>query len=175
MITKEECNQILREYPEYISKDQMFRLCHISKKTCLHLLQSGLVPCIDSGKKTRRYKIRTADVILYLKRRERNPQKYRPKAGYYGSSQGRRKKPAIITLEEKQKARELFESKLEEYPDVLTTSQVSALLDRHQSLVIRWCREEKLRSFSIRGKYRIPKEYLREFLEDEKRSTLLSC
>ena len=175
MITKEECNQILREYPEYISKDQMFRLCHISKKTCLHLLQSGLVPCIDSGKKTRRYKIRTADVILYLKRREHNPQKYRPKAGYYSNALGRRKKPAVITPEEKQKAREVFESKLEEYPDVLTTSQVAVLLDRHQSLVIRWCREGKLRSFSIRGKYRIPKEYLREFLEDEKRSTLLSC
>lgn len=153
----------------------MFRLCHISKKTCLHLLQSGLVPCIDSGKKTRRYKIRTADVILYLKCRERNPQKYRPKAGYYSCSRGRRKKTTIITPEEKQRAWEFFEFKLEEYPDVLTASQAAILLDRHQSLIIRWCREGKLRSFSIRGKYRIPKEYLREFLEDEKRSTLLSC
>lgn len=38
--------------PNIITKDQMYRICHISKKTCLFLLESGLVPNIDSGKKT---------------------------------------------------------------------------------------------------------------------------
>lgn len=57
-------------YPEYITKDQMYRICHISKKTCLFLLESGLVPNIDSGKKTRRFKIKTVDVIQYLKDRD---------------------------------------------------------------------------------------------------------
>lgn len=65
MITEKYCNEILQQYPEYITKDQMYRICHISKKTCLFLLESGLVPNIDSGKKTRRFKIKTVDVIQY--------------------------------------------------------------------------------------------------------------
>ena len=64
---------ILEQYPIYMTKDQMYRICHISKKTCLFLLESGLVPCLDSGKKTRRFKIKTTDVIHYLEERERKP------------------------------------------------------------------------------------------------------
>ena len=52
-------DEIRKQYPETISKDQFYRIAHISKATALYLLQSGLVPCIDSGKKTRRYTIRT--------------------------------------------------------------------------------------------------------------------
>ena len=48
MITEKYCNEILQQYPEYITKDQMYRICHISKKTCLFLLESGLVPNIDA-------------------------------------------------------------------------------------------------------------------------------
>ena len=53
---------IRRAYPETISKEQFYRIAHISKATALHLLQNGLVPCKDTGKKTRRYTIRTDDV-----------------------------------------------------------------------------------------------------------------
>lgn len=53
MATEEYCNEILDTYPKYVSKDQMYRICHISKKTCSHLLKSGLVKNINSGKKTR--------------------------------------------------------------------------------------------------------------------------
>ena len=52
---------IRRKYPETVSKDQFYQIAHISKATALHLLQNGLVPCKDTGKKTRRYTIRTDD------------------------------------------------------------------------------------------------------------------
>lgn len=42
---------IRKEYPETISKDQFYRIAHISKATALHLLQHDLVPCKDTGKK----------------------------------------------------------------------------------------------------------------------------
>ena len=35
---------IRREYPEVITKDQFYRIAHISKATALFLLQSGKVP-----------------------------------------------------------------------------------------------------------------------------------
>ena len=42
---------IRREYREVITKDQFYRIAHISKATALFLLQSGKVPYKDSGKK----------------------------------------------------------------------------------------------------------------------------
>lgn len=53
--------------PRKIGLEQMRVICHISKKTARYLLKSGLVPCIDTGKKTRQYIINTKDVIAYLK------------------------------------------------------------------------------------------------------------
>ena len=49
--------------PDVITKDQLYRICHICKSTALYLLQSGKVPCEYTGRKTRCYKIKKADVI----------------------------------------------------------------------------------------------------------------
>ena len=54
--------EIKRTFPRTMSKDQFYQVAHISKATALYLLQSGLVPCKDSGKKTRLYTISNRDV-----------------------------------------------------------------------------------------------------------------
>lgn len=95
MITEKYCNEILQQYPEYITKDQMYRICHISKKTCLFLLESGLVPNIDSGKKTRRFKIKTVDVIQYLKDRDDYPELFKAPDGFYKGKGGDKKAPSF--------------------------------------------------------------------------------
>lgn len=46
--------EIKKQYPKTMSKDQLYRVAHISKATALYLLQSGAIPCKDTGKKTRR-------------------------------------------------------------------------------------------------------------------------
>ena len=53
---------LLMEYPEVISKEQVYRICHISKRKATWLLENGIIPCKDSGKKTRRFQVRTIDV-----------------------------------------------------------------------------------------------------------------
>ena len=72
--------KIKANYPEKIGLEQMRVICHISKKTARYLLTSGLVPCIDTGKKTRQYIINTKDVITYLKKRQshRKNSRHRP-------------------------------------------------------------------------------------------------
>ena len=69
--------ELLKQYSEYLTKEQMYKACHISKKTCRFLLQSGLIPCQDTGKKTRRYTIHKADIIKYLEDREKHPELFR--------------------------------------------------------------------------------------------------
>lgn len=87
-------DEIRKQYPETISKDQFYRIAHISKATALYLLQSGLVHCIDSGKKTRRYTIRMDDVIFYMIDREKHPEVYQAPVNWYKKRSGKKRSSA---------------------------------------------------------------------------------
>lgn len=69
--------------PEIITKDQLHKICHISKSTAQYLLRSGKIPCECNGKKTRCYKIKKEDVIQYLENRKVFPECYSAPAGWY--------------------------------------------------------------------------------------------
>ena len=60
------CNNIRNQYKDYISLEQFTKICHVAKRTGNYLLTNGIVPCIDTGKKTCRFKIKIDDVIEYL-------------------------------------------------------------------------------------------------------------
>ena len=166
MITEKYCREILEQYPEYITKDQMYRICHISKKTCLFLLESGLVPNIDSGKKTRRFKIKTTDVIQYLHDRDDYPELYKAPDGFY-MRDGCKKVPSfedVFTKEDLTSMRQYYEMLLKDYPDVLNVRQVAQFTGYGESSVAKWCSKQELKNFFIRQKFQIPKEYLLDFL-----------
>lgn len=59
-----------------------------TSNTPKYLLDSGLVPCINTGKKTRKYHIATHDVITYLCDREDHPEKYKVPTGFYIGKNG---------------------------------------------------------------------------------------
>ena len=88
MRTLLECYKILEEYPTGMTKDQFYRVARINKQHAKYLLDSGLVPCINTGKKTRKYHIATHDVITYLCDREDNPEKYKVPTGFYIGKNG---------------------------------------------------------------------------------------
>ena len=177
MKTNHYYSDLLRQYPAYMTKEQMYQVCHISKKTCLFLLQSGLVPCLDSGKKTRRFKIETANVIRYLADRELHPDRYKPPDGFYKrkrvKGKSRRKKrrkqgtdtpsPSVAGVDPCI-MREYYRAELELYPDdVLTTKQISEFTGYSHSSVVRWCNKQYLQNFYIRHRFYVPKEYLLDF------------
>lgn len=166
MITEKYCKEILKQYPEYITKEQMYRICHISKKTCLFLLESGLVPSIDSGKQTRRFKIKTSDVIQYLRDRDDYPELFKAPDGFY-KGHGCKKAPSfdeVFTANDLVRMRQFYERLLTNQPDVLTVDQVAQFTGYCKNSVTRWCSEQELRSFFIRRRYHIPKGYLLDFL-----------
>lgn len=61
----------------FISKEQFCRDYHVGKATALWLIQTGLLPAIDTGRKTGRYLIADTDIQTYLHQRELDPKKYR--------------------------------------------------------------------------------------------------
>ena len=141
MASSNSYQQILDEYPEYITKEQLYQICHISKKSAQNLLESGEIPCIDSGRKTHRFLIATTDVVDYLHRRDNAP------------------RPAVDET-----AVEKIHAALALYPDVLSVAQVSELTGRRSSTVTKWCRLNYIENIYAGGKNHIPKASLADFL-----------
>lgn len=165
---------IRQEYPEIISKDQFYRIAHISKATALYLLQSGKVPCIDSGKKTRRYKIYTDDVIRYLIDRDINPLYYKADSGWYThrpKSYVKVIKPPENqfripkhTVKMQAKLKAFLEITLEQNPDLISVKNIREYSGYSENTVRYWIQKGHLKALKSGTKYLIPKVYFIEFL-----------
>lgn len=166
MITEKYCREVSAKYPEYMTKEQMYRICHVSKKTCLFLLESGLVPSIDSGKKTRRFKIKTSDVIKYLQERDDYPELYKAPDGFYKHA-GCKKAPSFDEVFKKGDLvtmRKYYEECLISYPDVMTIEQIAEFTGYCKTSVRAWCSKQEVKCFLIRQRFQVPKEHLLDFL-----------
>lgn len=164
------CDEIRAKYPKTMSKDQFRKVAHISKATALFLIQSGLVPCRDSGKKTRRYTIRTEDVISYLSDRILYPHKYKACEGWYhDKSSGKNIRRSLssrfsFTDEQTELLRQYYESQMQALDDLLTIKQLAAFMGYDSTTIVNWCNKRGLKSFSISGKFLIPKESAIHFI-----------
>ena len=167
--------EIKKAHPKTMSKDQFYKVAHISKATALFLLQSGLVPCKDSGKKTRRYTIKTKDVISYMQERIVSPEKFRAVDGWYLTRSGYGKsrnsgkdKLMALTEEQTELLRQYFENELTDYDDLMSTADFADFLGYARTTVINWCNKKRLKAFSISGSLLIPKISAAEFLASPK-------
>ena len=145
-----------------------------------YLLQSGKVPCKDTGKKTRCYLIQIEDVIFYLQDRQAHPDKYLAVDGWYSENSKVRKdfisyRQELRGLSKKQvkKLKEHIETQIDEVGDLLNIKMISKVTGYSCSSICRWCESGKLRSFRISGAYNVPKEWLIEFLTSEYASEIV--
>ena len=170
---KEKIEEILTPYPDLMSRNDFRIVCHIGTRTSLYLLQSGLVPCKNNGKKARCYKIAKKDVAEYLYRRESDPMRYTPPSGWY-YNYPKHKKPAAslerklnYTGEERLLAKEWYEQQLANYPDVLTVAQVCEVTGYQRHTILKWCSKGLLKTILQTPKYMIPKVWLLEFVTSD--------
>jgi hypothetical protein len=155
-MTKKEAEykEIKRKYPMTMSKDQFYQIAHISKATALFLLKNGLVLCVDSGKKTRRYTIQTDDVIEYLKDRDAHPDSYKAIRGWYSGTSGK-KEPSNEYIAPKlspdqQKLLVQYLSRLmKSYDDLLTVKQLTGFSGYNTTTIINWC-NKNLKHFNMK-------------------------
>ena len=148
MQRNEDIKQRLQGYPSYISKEQLCKICHISKRTALRLLEDGSIPCKSNGKQTRKFQIALADVEAFLLKRQArikiNPREarnvYRPM-----SAEMKSLLPHVVT------------DWLEPYPDVLSVDEVVQITGYGSSSVVKWCKKEDLQHYCIGRKFFVPK------------------
>lgn len=137
---------LLNQYPETVQKEQFRIICHISKRTARYLLQSGLVPCVQSGKKTRNYTIKMKDIVRYLERREIHPEKYKlPPGSYSGTYAVKPLLPESVTTEE---LRKYYIESFRDIPDIVSTREAAELTGATASTVAKWIRTKKLKALS---------------------------
>lgn len=151
----------LEQYPEIMNKEQLRKVCHISKRTAHYLLQFNLIPHVCTGKKTRCYAIKKRDVIDFMINREVNSSRYIvPTSWYkYGNEEV---KPYKIRIQpplpnDPQKTRRYYESKLASYPDVIDVAAIVEFTGYNRHTVCEWIRFGKLRALALQHKYMIPK------------------
>lgn len=161
----------LREqYPETISMDQLYRICHISKRKAKWLLENGVIPCEDSGKQTRRFQIRLEDMITFLERRDAGLLRGDIPPGIF-SSGGRTLEQPHQILDSGALAAFLLE-RWADAPEVLTMAQTASLCGYGPSAINRWVRDGLVEAVSYRGYNLIFKESLADRLSSYEGQTI---
>ena len=157
---EQEIQDLLAPYPDPMGRTDFRKACHIGTRTSIYLLQSGLVPCENTGKQTRCYKIAKADVAAYLRRRLAEPAYYTPPSGWYKNYPAH--KPPAFGLNGA-----LLLTDAARQPDVLDARQIAQVTGYASRTVSRWCTEGRLKAFPYQHTYKVPKEWLLEFLTSE--------
>lgn len=156
-----------REYPETISMDQLYRICHISKRKARWLLEHGVIPCQDSGKQTRRFSICLEDVICFLKQRDAGLLDNVVPRGIFSNSSPHQVRPTKQVLDETNLGAYLMKC-WENWPDMLTTRQASELCGYSVNALNRWRNLGQIQGVKYRNTLWYSKESLAWWLASAK-------
>lgn len=169
MLKKPTFSELSEIETNSIGKDLFCKVCKISKRHAEYLLQSGLVPCVRTGRKTRCYQIRKEDVQTYLILREKHPEKYRPPKNWYSTKLKDKMVGSVRSLPQVpvNAITTYYAVALSSYPEVLCIQQVCDLTGYQRRTVLSWIHGGLLRSFFIGQMHRIPKTLLLEFLASD--------
>ena len=164
--TDEDFKRILLEYPDEVTKEQFYRLCHVSKRIASYYLEQGFLPCEKKNTKTHKYLIKTADIVAFLKTRQENPFLYQAPAGMS-------RKP----IEPQTTRNPLRESPIDlgtwqvflsevlsGFSDVCKVQELSRMCGYSRETILKWCEAGKFIFFDINRTYQIPKKSFIEFM-----------
>lgn len=153
------------QYPDTISLDQLYRICGIAKRSAAYLIRHGVIPAVDTGRKTWRYRIALDDVIAYLQKRDRVGSMI--PCGAVTSRYGRTSKlvscDEILTGDNEEEVAEYFAYVFTDYPDVLTVEDVMEMTGFCKATILRFLKASCLKAIEKRPKYLIVKTHLLEF------------
>lgn len=129
---------------DYVSKEEFYKLCHISKKTAYKLIKSGRIKAVKQKCASRHcYEIpiseieRLESVRCYLNK---------------------------LREEEISKVKEYYCEKLQKYPDVITSEDVQTITGYAKETVRKWIQSGKLVGMVYKSKYVISQNDFLDFV-----------
>ena len=149
---------------EYLSKEDFYRIAHISKSTALWLIETGRVNAEKPENKGKGYKIPKTEVERFLKDRSINPSKYRRsnrcnRYRYYPSQPYSKRLGGKI--------RAIVERDIVHLPDVLISKRVSMILGYDLREIYAWSKARSLHALRLSGKLYYPKQLLLDFVSSK--------
>ena len=118
---------------DFVSKEEFYKLCHISKKTAYKLIKSGRIKANKRNCASRHcYEIPISEI-----ERLESIRRYINK----------------LREEEIGKTRDYYSEKLKKYPDVITSEDVQAITGYVKETVRRWIQSGKLVAIVYKSKY----------------------
>lgn len=156
---------LLDEYPKKISMDQLYRICHISKRKAKWLLENGYIPCKDTGRKTRRFTIQTKDVVSYLTLLETKPEALPPMpVGIFSSNANHQAKANPYLDIDSKKFTAFLQNEWNAVPDMVTVKEASKLIGYACSTITDRISKEQVKAILYHCRYLIPKDALTKYM-----------
>lgn len=164
--------EIVEKYPCTVTLDQFYRICHISKRKAKWLLENGIVPCQDSGKKTRRFKIQTMDIVLYLQQLVHNPNHLQYPAGLFSSRNNKSRKAPCnpITLSNSSDLKSYLNRIWCLSPDLLFKRDIHIITGYTLGTISNWVSSGQMKSIVVASRRVIAKKWLIDFMVDYSRT-----
>ena len=167
----EKYNALKKQYPDFLSLDELSRVCKIAKRSARYLVEHGVIPAIDTGRQTWRYKIAIGDVITYLERREQVGSMIPPgtvtsryKDRNDVTSSNRKSFSQMVAPGQEYEVAMYFEFIYADCDEVLTTDDIADMTGLNKSTVMKFLKDGKIKSLTDSPKYLVPKQYLLEFV-----------
>jgi hypothetical protein len=170
----EKYDGLRNQYDDFLSLDELSRICKIAKRTARYLVEHGIIPAIDTGKRTWRYQIAIDDVITYLRRREQVGSMIPPgavtsrKEHQNRRLNSRRSFSRMVEMGQEWEVAEYFKYIYDDCEDILTVMDVVEMTGLEKSTVLKHLQHGHLRSIMKSPKYLIPRQYFLEFVASQK-------
>lgn len=166
-MSESKYNALRETYPQYISKGQLREICKISLLSALYLIENGIIPAIDTGKKTWRYKISLDDVIAYLEKRETHGSMI--PIGAATSTDKNVISPSksfssLIARGMEKQIRAYFAYISEDYPDVISVGDLAEIGGLSKKTIFKHIKLGYIKHLKNRRSYKIPKTYALDYL-----------
>lgn len=155
------------QYPSMVSLEQFAKICGIAKRSASYLITHGIVPAIDSGQRTWRYRIAIGDVMTYLRHREQvgsmipvgavTQVKKESHDNYLGYIDLVR---SIGTEQLKQRFYEMLKDK----PDVVNVAVASQTIGLTKKTIIAAIKKGTLKHITVGKDFLLPKVFLVEYM-----------
>ena len=153
---------------EKLSAEQICKILHISKRKCAWMLQNGMIPCKDSGKKTRRYTVLRKDLDAYIKDSTEHPEKYFIPVTFTSNNPRKREpdKYYLYPHQVPEDFRPWLDDLWYDLPDVITPKDVETILGYEHESVRQWINRGWLRITKAHNFEIVPREWLIDFTCD---------
>lgn len=157
----DQYDELRKLYPNEIYMDSLYRILGISKRAAQYLIVNDLIPSIDTGKKTWRYRIRLEDAIVYLRKREQQGSLI-PSGALSSRRPAVKPKPLEMFIPSYDEKRfvSFLTMLLKSVPDVVSLYEAAQMIDSSKRKLLIFIEKGVLLHFVYKDRIMIPKKSL---------------